>query len=161
MKLRILHVTACHPLRTPGQSTSPNMLLHVYLMTLPPWSLLQAILGVYQMGYKTPATASPTVQLGQTALVGAAYGDQEFFGNIPFTEAPTGSLRFAPPIAKVPPHIPSTFDASAAGLPCLQIVSNWWSNLPGFSYLPTDNADHWVHRGLSHHQCAETHWSKL
>ena len=100
------------------------MLLQVYSMILPSWYILQAVWSVYHKKCCNFAASSPTVQLGQTTFVGAAYGDQEFFGNIPFAEAPIGTLRFTPPIAKVPHHLPLIFDASTSGLPCLQIVSN-------------------------------------
>ncbi|KAF8212696.1 esterase 1 [Mycena galopus ATCC 62051] len=68
--------------------------------------------------------ASPTVRLGNTTLTGRAIRtDQEFFGAIPYTEPPLGTLRFAPPVPKMRLDSP-TFDASDYGPACLQ------TNLP-------------------------------
>ncbi|OBZ70762.1 Lipase 2 [Grifola frondosa] len=71
--------------------------------------------------------ATPEVQLDGTTLVGTSIDafdlvEQEFFGGIPFAEAPVGALRFAPPVPKSSLNVTS-FDASEFGAPCPQLGS--------------------------------------
>ncbi|OBZ76977.1 Lipase 2 [Grifola frondosa] len=71
--------------------------------------------------------SAPQVQLGQTILIGRSIAypnlaEQEFFGGIPFAEAPVRSLRFSPPVLKSSLNV-SSFDASNFGAPCPQLGS--------------------------------------
>ncbi|KAJ7450809.1 extracellular triacylglycerol lipase precursor [Mycena latifolia] len=65
--------------------------------------------------------AAPTVQLGQTTIVGLDIStfQQDLFAGIPFAEPPLGSLRLAPPVLK-PCLEAGTFDASNFRPACLQ-----------------------------------------
>ncbi|KAF8189617.1 esterase 1 [Mycena galopus ATCC 62051] len=68
--------------------------------------------------------ASPTVQLGETTLVGReiASFEQEFFGNIPYADPPLGDLRFKAPVAKSS-LAPGLFNATEYGPACLQVTT--------------------------------------
>ncbi|KAJ7754372.1 extracellular triacylglycerol lipase precursor [Mycena maculata] len=67
--------------------------------------------------------ASPTIQLGNTTLVGLAIPtfQQDLFAGIPFAEPPLGSLRLKPPMLKAGLNSDS-FDATSFGPACLQTV---------------------------------------
>ncbi|KAK0194652.1 Carboxylesterase [Armillaria mellea] len=71
--------------------------------------------------YALLAAAAPEVQLGKTKLVGRDVTglQQEFFGGIPFAEAPVGALRLQHPVLKTDIDA-DEFDAQNFGLPCLQ-----------------------------------------
>ncbi|KAJ7292498.1 extracellular triacylglycerol lipase precursor [Mycena rebaudengoi] len=65
---------------------------------------------------------APTIQLGETTLVGrdVTLLRQDFFGGIPFAEPPLGSLRLRPPVLKSSLD-PGIFNATSFGLACLQM----------------------------------------
>ncbi|KIK54100.1 hypothetical protein GYMLUDRAFT_177894 [Collybiopsis luxurians FD-317 M1] len=67
------------------------------------------------------ASASPEIFLGQTKVVGIDVPtlSQEFFGGIPYAEAPVGDLRLAPPVLKTTPGT-DIFNATAFGKACFQ-----------------------------------------
>jgi hypothetical protein len=81
------------------------------------------------------ANAAPTVQLGNTTVTGAAFGNIEFYGGIwledqnlcitnffigiPYAEPPIGSLRFKHPVP-IRTFGSPTLDASRYGMACLQ-----------------------------------------
>ncbi|KAL0567147.1 hypothetical protein V5O48_014846 [Marasmius crinis-equi] len=80
------------------------------------------------------AVAAATVQLGDTTLTGKdipydGTSGLEFYGGIPFAEAPIGSLRFKPPVPKASLGV-LTFDASSFGPSCLQV------KIPTFAEIP-------------------------
>ncbi|KAJ7639770.1 extracellular triacylglycerol lipase precursor [Mycena polygramma] len=67
---------------------------------------------------------TPQVQLGNTTVSGKVIVGSslacDFFGGIPFAEAPKESLRFLPPVLKT--ELPAgEFNASAFGYACLQL----------------------------------------
>ncbi|KAF8176885.1 esterase 1 [Mycena galopus ATCC 62051] len=68
--------------------------------------------------------ASPTVQLGDTTLIGReiASFEQEFFGNIPYADPPLADLRFKAPVAKSS-LAPGPFNATKYGLPASNQMS--------------------------------------
>ncbi|KAJ7766372.1 extracellular triacylglycerol lipase precursor [Mycena maculata] len=67
--------------------------------------------------------ASPTIQLGNTTLIGLGIPtfQQDLFAGIPFAEPPLGSLRLKPPMLKAGLNS-DTFDATSFGPACLQTV---------------------------------------
>ncbi|KAJ7923317.1 esterase 1 [Mycena leptocephala] len=71
------------------------------------------------------ATASPTIRLGKTTLVGLDLPtfQQDLFAGIPFAEPPLGNLRLRPPVLKTS-LAAGTFNASAFGPACLQIATS-------------------------------------
>ncbi|KAJ7118477.1 extracellular triacylglycerol lipase precursor [Mycena crocata] len=68
---------------------------------------------------------APTIQLGETILVGRDIPtlQQEFFGGIPFAEPPLGRLRLKRPVLKASLN-PGTFNASDYGPACLQVQAD-------------------------------------
>ncbi|KAJ7890270.1 Alpha/Beta hydrolase protein [Mycena leptocephala] len=76
------------------------------------------------------ASASPTIQLGNTTLIGRDISvQQEFFGGslyrpsgIPYAEPPLASLRFRPSVLKSSLD-PYTSNAISYGPACLQVKS--------------------------------------
>ncbi|KAJ7124263.1 esterase 1 [Mycena epipterygia] len=66
-------------------------------------------------------TASPTIRLGKTTLVGVDIPtfQQDLFAGIPFAEPPLGNLRLRPPVLKTS-LAAGTFNAIAFGPACLQ-----------------------------------------
>ncbi|CAK5277527.1 unnamed protein product [Mycena citricolor] len=67
------------------------------------------------------ARGAPTVQLGQTAVVGRSIPtfSQEFFAGIPYAEPPLGDLRFRPPVLQTSLNA-TTLDAAQYGPSCIQ-----------------------------------------
>ncbi|KAJ7510728.1 esterase 1, partial [Mycena galericulata] len=74
---------------------------------------------------------APTVQLGKTTVVGLDIPtfQQDFFGGIPYTEPPLGSLRLKPPVLKTTLDS-ATFNATSFGPACFQIVRHHPLPLP-------------------------------
>ncbi|KAJ7918113.1 extracellular triacylglycerol lipase precursor [Mycena leptocephala] len=74
---------------------------------------------------------TPQVKLGKTTVVGRGIPllRGEFFGGIPYAEAPVGNLRFARPVPKSSLGNISTFDATQFGESCVQ---------PPSPFIPVD-----------------------
>ncbi|KAJ6457783.1 esterase 1 [Mycena vitilis] len=80
------------------------------------------LLGVFWSAVRFVSVhADPTIQLGNTTLVGRSIPtfQQEFFGGIPFAEPPLGSLRLSPPVLKSSLDS-DIFNATNYGPACLQ-----------------------------------------
>ncbi|KAJ7770442.1 extracellular triacylglycerol lipase precursor [Mycena metata] len=71
------------------------------------------------LSFVLAAQANPTVQLGNTTLTGAKFDNVEFYGGIPYAEAPVGSLRFKNPVLLSKLNS-TTLNASQFGPGCLQ-----------------------------------------
>ncbi|KAJ3839270.1 extracellular triacylglycerol lipase precursor [Lentinula raphanica] len=68
--------------------------------------------------------SSPEINLGKTKIIGVSIPSlsQDFFGGIPYAEAPVGPLRLAPPVFKPIPDSDSAglFNATSFGKACFQ-----------------------------------------
>ncbi|KIJ35254.1 hypothetical protein M422DRAFT_69960, partial [Sphaerobolus stellatus SS14] len=90
------------------------------------WFVLSAFLASRKVDC---APSGPTINLGYVSLIGNATsptgtlnGSVDFFGGIPYAQAPVGQLRFrAPqPLNETPRVNPPTLDARNWGAPCIQ-----------------------------------------
>ncbi|EJD02497.1 esterase 1 [Fomitiporia mediterranea MF3/22] len=82
-------------------------------------SPLALLLSLLSLSYLVHAL--PEVKVGNTIISGLSLPnfEQDFFGGIPFAEPPTGDLRFAPPVVKLDPGVPS-LNATQFGVACAQ-----------------------------------------
>ncbi|KAJ6582089.1 extracellular triacylglycerol lipase precursor [Mycena capillaripes] len=84
-----------------------------------PWLLLLNLTGFVRDG-----RAQPTVNIGKTSVIGTTGPDTvEFFGGLPFAQAPVGNLRFRHPVP-VTTLTGHTFDATNWGAGCPQVQTD-------------------------------------